>query len=108
MITNPTVRSARAEKSGRRTRIIAAALALAAMLLPVAASGMDSTSRLDVDRAGNMLRLPPIRYLDSMRWMDWKPGAPAVKVDTLLVPDRDQPGVLRIPSANDRNFEKMS
>jgi hypothetical protein len=108
MITNPTVRSARAEKSGRRTRIIAGALTLAAMLLPVAASGMDSTSRLDVDRAGNMLRLPPVPYLDSMRWMNWKPGAPAFKVDTLLLPDRDQSGLLRVPSGNDRNFEKMS
>src|ERR1043166_3836829 len=108
MITNPTVRSARAEKSGRRTRIIAGALALAAMLLPFAASGMDSTSRLDVDRAGNMLRLPPVPYLDSMPWMNWKPAAPVFKVDTWLVPDRDQPGFLRIPSGNDRGFEKLS
>src|SRR5437868_5403829 len=108
MIKNPAAGFAPAERSKRRTTIIAGALALAAMLLPFAASGMDSTSRLDVDTAGNMLRLPPIRYLDSMRWIDWKPATPAFKVDTLLVPDRDQPGVLRIPSGNARNFEKTS
>jgi hypothetical protein len=66
--------------------------------LPAGAFAMDSPPKVTSDRAGYMLPLPPIRYLDSMRWMDWKPSAPVFKVDTLLLPDSTQPGVFSLPS----------
>jgi hypothetical protein len=67
------------------------------MLLPLGAWGMDTSPKLHFDKAGNLLPLPPIPYLDSMRWMDWKPSAPLFKTDTLLLPDSAQPGFFRIP-----------
>jgi hypothetical protein len=108
MTSNNTLVSARAETSGRTPRIVAGAFALAAMLLPLGAFGMDSTPRQTVDRAGDLLPLPPIPYLDSMRWMSWKPSAPLFKVDTLLLPDGAQPGVFRLPSDHERNLPGVS
>jgi hypothetical protein len=108
MTRNATLVSARAETSGYTRRIVAGAFALAAMLLPLAAFGMDNTPRQTVDRAGNLLPLPPIPYLDSMRWMSWKPSAPVFKVDTLLLPDRAQPGFFRIPTEYERGFPRVS
>jgi hypothetical protein len=101
--------SARAETFGRRTRkIVAGAFALATMLLPFGAWGMDGSPKLTMDTAGNLLPLPPIPYLDSMRWMNWKPSAPIFKVDTLLLPDSAQPGFFRIPTEYDRGFPRVS
>ena len=48
------------------------------------------------------------RYLDSMRWMDWKPSAPVFKVDTLLLPDSTQPGVFRLPWDYQRGLPRVS
>jgi hypothetical protein len=68
------------ETLGRRARsIVAGAFAFATMLLPLGASGMDSTPGPAFDRPGNVLPLPPIPYLESMRWMNWKPEAPVFK-----------------------------
>lgn len=98
-----------AESSGRRARrIVAGAFALATMLLPLGAWGMDSTPRLLFDRAGDLLPLPPIPYLDSMRWMSWKPSAPLFKTDTLLLPDNMQPGLFRLPFEHERSRPRMS
>ena len=98
MTRNHTPNSAAAGTSASRARSIAAgALALAAALLPLPASAMDSSPKLRLDRTGNLLPLPAIPYLDSMRWMSWKPSAPLFKVDTLLLPDSAQPGLFRIP-----------
>jgi hypothetical protein len=109
MTRNPTLGSARAEKSERRAkRIVAGAFALATMLLPLGAWGMDSTPGVTTDRAGNPLPLPPIPYLDSMRWMSWKPSAPIFKVDTLLLPAGAQPGVFRFPSEQERGLPRVS
>jgi hypothetical protein len=109
MIRTRTLRAAHAKKNGRRTRrIFAGALALAATLLPIGASAMDSTPKPAVDRTGNLLPLPPIPYLDSMRWMSWKPAAPLFKIDTLLLPDRAQPGFLVLPSEYERSLPRMS
>lgn len=83
--------------SCRQRQIVAGALALAT-LLPVGAFAMDGTTKVTPDRAGYVLPLPPIHYLDSMLWMDWKPSAPVFKADTLLLPDSAQPGVFRLPS----------
>jgi hypothetical protein len=77
------------------------------MLLPFGAWGMDGSPKLTMDTAGNLLPLPPIPYLDSMRWMNWKPSAPIFKVDTLLLPDSAQPGFFRIPEY-DRGFPRVS
>jgi hypothetical protein len=40
--------------------------------------------------------------------MDWKPGAPVFKVDTLLLPDRLAPGTFRLPSDYERNLPSIS
>ena len=106
MTSNTTLLSARAETSHTR-KIVAGAFALAAMLLPLGAFGMDSTPRQTVDRAGNLLPLPPIPYLDSICWMSWKPSAPIFKTDTLLLPDGAQPG-FRIPSRYNRGLPRVS
>ena len=108
MIRTYTPACTRAETSGRRTRrIVAGALALTTMLLPLGAWGMDSTPRPLLDRAGNLLPLPPIPYLDSMRWMSWKPSAPLFKTDTLLLPDNMQPG-LQLPFEHERSRPRVS
>ena len=104
--TTPLV-SARAETSRHARRIFAASFALAAMILPAGGFGMDSTPRQTVDQAGNLLPLPPIPYLDSMRWMSWTPNGPIFKIDTLLVPDGDHPCFFRIPAASDRALPKV-
>jgi hypothetical protein len=100
--------SARAETSGHcARRILAGAFALAAMLLPLGAWGMESTPRMAFERTGNLLRLPPIPYLESMRWMSWKPAAPIFKTDILLVPDSAEPGLL-LPSEAERTLPRVS
>ena len=94
------------ETCGRRRRL-AGTFAMA-MLLSAGAFAMDSTPKVTSDRAGYVLPLPPIRYLDSMRWMDWKPSAPVFKVDTLLLPDSTQPGVFRLPWDYQRGLPRVS
>jgi hypothetical protein len=107
MIKTYTPGCTRTETSGRRARkIVAGAFALATMLLPLGAWGRDSTPRLLLDRAG-MLPLPPIPFLDSMRWMSWKPSAPLFKTDTLLLPDNMQPS-LQLPFEHERSRPRMS
>ncbi|MGX1352233.1 hypothetical protein AB7M49_005842 [Bradyrhizobium elkanii] len=98
MTRNDTL-SARAETSDRRARMmIAGAFAYAAMLLPAGAWGLDGPSKQIPERANHLLPLPPIPYLDSMQWMSWKPSLPLFKMDTLLLPDSNEPHVLRLPS----------
>jgi hypothetical protein len=108
MTRNATPVSARAETSGHTRRIVAGTFALAAMFLPLSAFAMDSTPRQTVDRAGNLLPLPPIPYLDSMRWMSWTPSGPIFKIDTLLLPDGAHPGFFRIPAPSDRGLPRVS
>jgi hypothetical protein len=108
MIAHQTIGSARAETFRRTRMIVAGAFALAAMLLPDAAFGMDSTPQQTAARAGDLLPLPPIRYLDSMRWMDWRPSTPLLKVDTLLLPDGARPGKFRIPADDERDIAHLS
>jgi hypothetical protein len=109
MIRSRILGSARAETFGRRTRkIVAGAFALATMLLPFGAWGMDGSPKLTMRTVGNLLPLPPIPYLDSMRWMNWKPSAPIFKVDTLLLPDNAQPGLFRIPTEYDQGLPSVS
>jgi hypothetical protein len=92
----------------RRGRTIAAGTFALAMLLPTGSFAMDSKHQGTLDRAGYVLPLPSIRYLDSMRWMDWKPSAPVLKVDTLLLPDSTQPGVFRLPSDYEHDLPRAS
>ena len=107
MTRNHKLVSAAVETWGRCRRILAGCFALA-MLLPAGAFAMDSTPKLTSDRAGYVLPLPPIHYLDSMRWMDWKPSAPVFKVDTLLLPDSTKPGVFRLPSEYEPDLPRVS
>lgn len=105
--TNKIV-SARSENSKRHGRaLVACAFGLAAMLLPVGAWGLDSSLKQLVNRT-DQLPLPPIPYLESMRWMSWKPNAPLFKVDTLLLPDGVQPGHFRLPSDYERDLPRVS
>jgi hypothetical protein len=107
MISNPVLGSA--EKCQNRIRrIVAGAVALATMLMPLGAWGMDSTPKLAFDRSGILLPLPPIPYLESMRWMSWKPDAPVFKTDTLLLPDVPQPSLFQIPSGYERGLPRVS
>ena len=92
-------------RCGRNT--VAGAIALAS-LLPSSAFAMDSSSKPTFDRAGQAFSLPRVRYLESMRWMDWKPDAPVLKVDTLLLPDRLAPGTFRLPSDYEHNLPSIS
>jgi hypothetical protein len=105
MTLHQTIGSARAETSDK---IIAGVVALAAMLLPNAAFGMESAPQQTSIQAGYTLPLPPIPYLESMRWMDWQPSAPLLKVDTLLLPDGTQPGKFRLPPADERDLTHVS
>ena len=107
MTRNHKLVSAAVETWGRCRRVLAGACALA-MLLPAGAFAIDSTPKATPDRAGYVLPFPPVRYLDTMRWMDWKPGAPVFKVDTLLLPDSTQPGVFRLPSDYERGLPRVS
>jgi hypothetical protein len=93
--------------SCRQRQIVAGALALAT-LLPVGAFAMDGTTKVTPDRAGDVLPLPPIHYLDSMLWMDSKSSAPAFKADTLLLPDSAKPGVFRLPSGYEPDLSHVS
>jgi hypothetical protein len=96
------------EKTFRRTRgVIAGPFALA-MLLPTGALAVDSAPKETFDTAGHVLPLPPIRHLDAIGWMDWKPSAPKFKIDTLLLPDSNQPGVFRLPSDYARGLPHVS
>ena len=108
MTAHQTICSARAETFGRIRIIVAGACALAAMLLPNAAFGLDSAPQQIATRAGYLLQLPPIPYLDSMRWMDWRPSAPLLKVDTLLLPDGAQPSKFRHPFDDERDLTHVS
>ena len=87
MISTYSVRATRETPGKRARRIVAGAFALATMLLPLGTWGMDSSPRLALDSVGSLLPLPPIPYLESMRWMNWKPDAPVFKTDILLWPD---------------------
>ena len=105
MISTYSVRTT-CDTSGRRARrIVAGAFALATMLAPLSAWGMDSTPRPALARAGNLLPLPPIPYLESMRWMSWKPDAPVFKTDILLLPNNVQPGHLQL---HERSLPRVS
>jgi hypothetical protein len=107
MTGNEKLVSAFVETLRRGRRIFSGTLALA-MLLPTGAFALDSTPKGTFDPAGYVLPLPSIRYLDSMRWMDWKPSAPVFKVDTLLLPDSTQPGVFRLPPDYERDLPRTS
>ena len=56
---------------------------------PLAAWGMDNDlQKVTSGKPGETSALPlaPIPYLESMPWMQWKPTAPMLKIDTLLTP----------------------
>ena len=107
MTTNHELVPFTMETFRRGRRIVAGTFALA-MLMPTGATGMDSTPKDTSDRTGYLLPLQPIPPLDSMRWMDWRPSAPLLKVDTLLLRDSTQPGVFRLPSDYERALPRIS
>ncbi|MCA6125229.1 hypothetical protein J6500_25530 [Bradyrhizobium sp. WSM 1704] len=103
MIRDQTISSARAEKhkkriTGRAIRNVMTALLAAVLMLPsLAAWGIESSPQPAAARAGDMLPLPPIRYLDSMLWMNWNAPAPTLRIDTLMSPSVTPWGILQAP-----------
>jgi hypothetical protein len=101
MIKDQTIGSARAEKGRANSRIIQSlmtALLASALTLPsLAAWGTERSPEQPAARAGDVLPLPPIRYLDSMPWMNWKASAPTLRIDTLMSPSVTPQGVLNSP-----------
>ena len=91
--------SGTAISSGRGALV--GAFALAATLFPLNAWGTDNP-KLDADQTGNILPLPPVPYLESMQWMNWKLSPPVFKIDTLLAPAGSPPGSFQLPAENDR------
>jgi hypothetical protein len=102
MILDQTIGSARAEKhknlvAHRIVRNLLKAFLASALTLPsLAAWGMDSSPKAAA-KTGDMLPLPPIRYLDSMPWMNWNTSAPTLRIDTLMSPSVTPWGVLQTP-----------
>ena len=88
------------KKSFRRLAI--GLLALTTTTMPFGASATDS--KINAERAANLLPLPEIPYLESMQWMRCKPGEPLLKIDTLVVPKPGPAPLLRIPSEYERAF----
>jgi hypothetical protein len=76
------------------TKGMFALLLAGALTVPhVPALGNDSTQGLgqaQSPQAGGDLQLPPIPYLDTLRWLD--KGVPGPKVDTLMGPKLDTLG----------------
>ena len=101
MIKDQTIGSARAEKGRANIRIIqslmTALLASALMLPSLAAWGTERSPEQPAARVGDNLPLPPIRYLDSMPWMNWKASAPTLRIDTLMSPSVTPWGILKSP-----------
>ena len=103
MILDHTIGSARAEKhkeaiARRIVRNLLTALMASALTLPsLAAREMDSSPKQTAAKAGDMMPLPPIRYLDSMPWMNWNTSAPTLRIDTLMSPTVTPWGILQIP-----------
>ena len=103
MILDQTIGSARAEKhkvpiAHRIVRNLLTALLASALTLPsLAAWGIDSSPKQAAAKAGDMMPLPPIRYLDSMPWMNWNTSAPTLRIDTLMSPSLTPWGVLQTP-----------
>jgi hypothetical protein len=91
-----------------RHELFAGALSLG-ILLSSGAFAIDGPPRQsDAGQAPRQLSLTPIPYLETMRSMKWTPNAPALKVDTLLVPDAQQPGLLRSPIENESVSMRVS
>ena len=101
MIKDQSIGSARAEKDHANSRIIQSlmtALLASALTLPsLAAWGTERSPEQPTARAGDVLPLPPIRYLDSMPWLNWKASAPILRIDTLMSPTITPWGVLKSP-----------
>jgi len=103
MILHQTIGSVRTEKhKNRRARgvirnLMTALLASALTLPSLAAWGTENSPVQAATRIGGMLRLPPIRYLDSMPWMKWNASAPALRIDTLMSPTVTPWGILETP-----------
>jgi hypothetical protein len=97
MIPDHTIGSARAEKhtlAGRLIRSLLTALLASALTLPsLAAWGMDTPQKQSTAEPREHVDFPPIQYLDTMPWINWKPAAPALKVDTLILPSVSPLGV---------------
>lgn len=102
MILDQTIGSARAEKHQKgRSRVIRnlmTALLASALTLPsLAAWGTENSPVRAVTRTDGTLPLPPLRYLDSMPWMNWNTSAPTLRIDTLISPSVTPWGILQTP-----------
>ena len=101
MILGQTLGSASAEKHKASTLLVVCCLWTASMIsalaiLSQAAWAMDNTL-WDTARTADMLRLPPIPYLESAPWPSWNASAPTLKIDTLMTPTVTPWGILQTP-----------
>jgi hypothetical protein len=114
MILDQTVGSARAERKnrvrGRVIRNLMTALLASVLTLPsLAAWGMESSPKWPAaPKPGDLLPLPPIRYLDSMPWMKWSAPAPTLRIDTLMSPSVTPGGVLQTPGDGAKSSPTLS
>ena len=107
MTRNQKLVSVVEETLRRSRRVVAGSFALA-MLLPTGALAVDSAPKETFATTGYLLQLPPLRHLDALGWMDWKPSSPVFKVDTLRLPASTHPGVFRLPSDYARDLPPVS
>jgi hypothetical protein len=80
----------------------------AALTLPsLAAWGLDGPrSKPKSEKALEAIALPPIRYLESMPWLNSGAGQNTLKVDILLSPILDPSGIKLMPE--DRGKERLA
>lgn len=113
MITDQSLVSARAEQHNTLGRhlvrgFLTASTAVALTLPSLAAWGLDSSRIMPTSgNAFEQIALPPIPYLDSMRWLAWN-GGDTLKVAPLLAPLPDPWGLKLAPDERDKRKPAIS
>ena len=73
----------------RFSSLLAGAVAVAA-LLPMPTGALESKSIGSSASISDPLPLPALPHLETMPWMSWKPAAPLLKTETLLIPEKSR------------------
>jgi hypothetical protein len=116
MILHQTIGSARAEKRNdpiarQATRHLLTGLLTSALILPsLAAWGMDSPQGEHASAIrSDPIALPPIPQRDPMSWIKLNTtSSPALKIDTLTVPNVTPSGILQSPQDRARTKPTIS
>jgi hypothetical protein len=91
MILDQSIGSARAERhwnyAGQRENLLTTVLAFVLFLASLTnLAAVEGSSQRTAENPRDTLPLPPIRYLESMPWMNWNASAPTLRIDTLMLP----------------------